>query len=119
MGVSPTARLVLIAVAVVSLLTHLTGSLYIALALAALVPVVRYYWSIRTHPFTACGRCKGAAQHIDPLMPWAKRECYRCLGLPGRKIRWGARTFTAYGRSAHREAGVKRKNAREAIRQKR
>ncbi len=116
---SPTARLALVAVAIVSLLTHLTGSLYVALALTALVPAGRYYWSIRTHPFTKCGRCGGAAVHRDPLMPWATRECYRCLGMPGRKIRWGSRTFTAFGKAAHREAVTKRVNARQSIRNKR
>lgn len=115
---SPAAVLVA-AIALVSLLTHLTGSFYLAVALTALVPAGRYYWSVRSHPFTSCPRCKGAAQHRDPLMPWAKRECYACLGLPGRKIRWGSRTFTSFGRTAHREAKTKTKNARAAIRQKR
>ncbi len=116
---SPTARLLIIGVALVSLLTHLTGSLYIALGLVGLIPAGRYYWSVRTHPFVACPRCKGAAQHRDPLMPWARRECYACLGLPGRRIRFGSRYLTRFGKAAHRESIVKRENARASIKQKR
>jgi hypothetical protein len=117
--VSPTALVLLTGLVVVSLLTHLTGSLYVALALTALIPAGRYYWSIRTHPFTKCRRCGGAATHRDPVMPWAIRECYSCLGLPGRRIRWGARVFTAYGKTAHQEAVRKRRNGRAAIKSKR
>lgn len=103
----------------VALLTHLTGSLHIALAVVALGLAGRYYYSIRTHPFVSCSRCKGAAQHRDPFMPWSKRECYKCLGLPGRQVRLGTRYLTSYGRTAHREAEAKRKNMREVIKQKR
>ncbi len=116
---SPTTVVLVAGIAVVSFLTHLTGSFPLALLLTALIPAGRYYWSIRTHPFTACRRCGGAAQHRDPLMPWAKRECYACLGLPGRKIRFGSRVFTAYGRSAYREAQAKGKNMRQSIKSKR
>ncbi len=116
---SPTTRYLVIGGVLVALLTHWTGNFYVAVALVALIPAARYWWSIKTHPFVTCRRCAGTASHRDPLMPWAKRECYRCLGSPGKTVRWGSRTFTRYGKSEHRAVQAKRTTAREAIRQKR
>lgn len=48
------------------------------------------YWiSLRLHPFTKCGRCKGAGRHTGAVFTGAFRNCSKCRGM-GRKQRLGA-----------------------------
>jgi DnaJ-class molecular chaperone len=48
------------------------------------------YWiSLRLHPYTKCGRCKGAGRHMGTVFTGAWRNCSKCGGT-GRRHRVGA-----------------------------
>jgi hypothetical protein len=59
------------------------------LVIAALCLLTGYLASIRLHPRTACGKCKGSGRHYGWIYSWVFRFCHKCLGS-GRKVRWGS-----------------------------
>lgn len=59
------------------------------LVIASLVLLAGYFASLRLHPRTACGKCKGSGRYYGWLYSWVFRFCHKCLGS-GRKVRFGA-----------------------------
>jgi len=59
------------------------------IVLAAVVLFIGYAVSIRFHPRTACGKCKGSGRYYGHVYTWMFRFCHKCLGT-GRKVRWGS-----------------------------
>lgn len=67
------------------------------LLIAALGAFVIYIGACAVWPFTACGRCKGAARLRSPSgRAW--RSCPRCAGS-GKRIRFGRYVWEALTRS--------------------
>jgi DnaJ-class molecular chaperone len=58
----------------------------------AIVFVLGYFLSIRSHPFTKCRLCNGTGRHFGTTYGYAHRRCRRCGGT-GRKDRLGVRLF--------------------------
>jgi DnaJ-class molecular chaperone len=62
------------------------------LILIIIVAVVGYFVSLRIHPLTRCGQCKGTGRHSGSVYTYASRRCRKCGGT-GRKDRFGKRFF--------------------------
>jgi len=60
--------------------------------LIIIVAVAGYFVSLRIHPLTRCGLCKGTGRHSGGVYTYASRRCRRCGGT-GRKERFGTRFF--------------------------
>jgi len=60
--------------------------------LIIIVAVAGYFVSLRIHPLTRCGLCKGTGRHSGSVYTYASRRCRRCGGT-GRKDRFGTRFF--------------------------
>lgn len=68
-----------------------SGGSALALALVVTALVVAYRISVRLHPFTKCGTCRGSGKHFGAVFTSAHRPCADCSGT-GRKPRRGSRT---------------------------
>jgi hypothetical protein len=85
---------------------HVVGFL-----LAAIVLAVPYWISLRTHPRTRHGGCRGTGEVRSKLFPWAFHKCPDCAG--GRQIRHGARVFgSEVIKREHRTGVAARKRAK-------
>lgn len=60
--------------------------------LLIIVVVAGYFVSLRIHPLTKCGLCKGTGRHNGSVYTYAQRRCRRCGGT-GRRERLGKRFF--------------------------
>lgn len=57
-----------------------------------IVAAIGYFISLRVHPLTRCGACKGNSRHYGTIYSHSFRRCRRCGGT-GRQDRLGTRLF--------------------------
>ena len=64
--------------------------------IVAIIVIIGYYLSLRSHPFTKCRLCNGKGRHFGTIYTYSHRRCRKCGGT-GRKDRFGVRFINRNG----------------------